>query len=167
MRCRAAILLAVVLIAAGCGKNRSAHSAAAASSTSNPAPKTEQTSATLDGPAQSEQAAEVPVTAPAATPIAPVHKIKRTTPARSTSPIQQQVARSRKAAAWGGPAFEDPQQIQTDMKYDELLRRFGPPALSATATVGRSTLSYLWRTAQFQVEVENGRVIAVGAAGSH
>src|SRR5215469_2580114 len=81
-------------------------------------------------------------------------------------PIHQQVARSRKTAGWGEPAFEDPQQIQADMKYDELARRLGPPALSATAAHGRSTLSYLWRKAQFQVEVENDCVIAVGATKS-
>lgn len=57
------------------------------------------------------------------------------------------------------PAREDPRQIQAGIGYDEMLRRFGPPSMSATTGAGRSTVWYSSRDANYQIELQDGKVI--------
>jgi len=61
------------------------------------------------------------------------------------------------------PAFEDPKQIPAGIEYGEMLRRFGPPTMGINDGPGRITYAYSKVKTQVQVEVENGKVISVGA----
>ncbi len=58
------------------------------------------------------------------------------------------------------PVYEDPQQIQPGIEYNELLRRFGPPSMSVTTESGTSMLWYSSGNGNYQVEVKDGKVIA-------
>ena len=69
-------------------------------------------------------------------------------------------ARAQPATVAPPPAFEDPRQIQAGLAYDEMLRRFGPPSMSITSESGRRTVWYSNGDHKYQVEVENGKVIA-------
>ena len=64
------------------------------------------------------------------------------------------------------PVYEDPRQIRAGIEYNELLRRFGPPSMSVTTESGISTLWYSSDRGSFQVEVQNGKVIAPRRATS-
>jgi hypothetical protein len=56
------------------------------------------------------------------------------------------------------PAYEDPATIQVGMGYEELLRRFGPPALEFTDGPNRKIMSYLRKSGGVQVEFRDGKV---------
>jgi hypothetical protein len=58
--------------------------------------------------------------------------------------------------------YEDPKQIQTGMAYDEVIRRFGPPSMSATTGPGAGTLWYR----SYQIEMEAGKVVTAPSAKS-
>lgn len=56
--------------------------------------------------------------------------------------------------------YEDASQIQPGIGYDELIRRFGPPSMAITTGPGKSSLLYSGGGGSYQVDVENGKVIA-------
>ena len=58
------------------------------------------------------------------------------------------------------PVYEDPQKIQAGIGYDELLRRFGRPSMSITTGPSRSMLLYSSGETSYQIEVEDGKVVA-------
>src|SRR5580658_511443 len=52
------------------------------------------------------------------------------------------------------PTYEDPQQIQTGLAYDEMMRRFGPPSMKLTDGSTMS-ITYMTKAGSVQVECEN------------
>lgn len=70
------------------------------------------------------------------------------------------------AAAHAPHRYENPKLIQAGIGYNEMIRRFGKPSLKITRGAGRSTLTYSERNRHFQVEVEDGQVIAVAEVKS-
>ena len=63
--------------------------------------------------------------------------------------------------------YEDPAGIKAGMSYDELLRRFGEPAMKVSSGSGEETLYYSRKDGQGQipVRVSNGRVLSADADG--
>lgn len=61
------------------------------------------------------------------------------------------------------PSFEDPRKIPAGLEYSEMVRRFGTPTMKVTDSPGRTTYSYSKLKTQVQVEVQNGKVVAVAA----
>ena len=101
-----------------------------------------------------------------------VQKARRRTPARqSAKPAETKAAAADAEPATPpspappAPVYEDPQQIRAGIGYDEMVRRFGPPSMSITTGPGASTLRYSTNHgSDYQVDVEDGRVIAVAGA---
>jgi hypothetical protein len=58
------------------------------------------------------------------------------------------------------PNWEDPSGIQTGLSYQELIRRFGPPALEITGERGRS-LAYSGKNGVFQLQVQDDKVTSI------
>jgi hypothetical protein len=56
--------------------------------------------------------------------------------------------------------WEDAGGIETGLGYAELVRRFGPPAMSITSETGTS-LTYTGKAGMFQLEVRDGKVASV------
>lgn len=91
-------------------------------------------------------------------------------PKRSTTAVANKAAVSEPAPATqeatepppvaSVPVCEDPRKIQAGIGYDELVRRFGPPSMSITTGPGRSMLLYSCKETSYQIEVEDGKVIA-------
>lgn len=61
------------------------------------------------------------------------------------------------------PVLEDPRQIPAGIQFSEMVRRFGPPTMWINDGPGRTTYSYSKLKTQVQVEVQNGKVVSVGA----
>ena len=94
------------------------------------------------------------------------HKTGRRTQAkRSTLPAKVATPDATSAtpsthAPPPAPVYEDARQIQAGIAYDELVRRFGPPSMSVTTESGANTLWYSSRDGNYQVEVQDGKVVA-------
>lgn len=75
----------------------------------------------------------------------------------------------RRQAASEPPAptvtYEDPAGIQQGMEYDEVMRRFGPPAMKITSGPGDELLSYVKNGQSFDVQTRSGKVTAIQKAG--
>ena len=56
--------------------------------------------------------------------------------------------------------WESPEGISAGLSYQDLVGRFGPPALQITSATGDS-LSYSGKDGMVQVEVQGGKVISV------
>jgi hypothetical protein len=84
---------------------------------------------------------------------------------QSASPLKKSPAAARVAPA-KHPArlYEDPRKIEAGLAYDEILSRFGPPSMSATAAPGRTTLWYSRRDGNYQIEMEEGKVTSIAGA---
>jgi hypothetical protein len=57
--------------------------------------------------------------------------------------------------------YEDALQIEKGMEREELLRRFGPPALQIASGSEEQTMSYLSVGGVVQLELQGGRVVGV------
>ena len=66
------------------------------------------------------------------------------------------------ASAPAAPAkkYEDPGGIEAGTGYDELVRRFGPPAMAMTFD-GEQSLSYPGKSGTYQITVRGGKVKSV------
>ena len=64
------------------------------------------------------------------------------------------------------PSFEDAAQIEKGIGYEELLRRFGPPAIKIATGSDAQTMSYASNGSVVQVEVQGGTVISVAKVKS-
>jgi hypothetical protein len=75
------------------------------------------------------------------------------------------VRSSSTAAAPKDPAktYEDIRKAEAGMEYDELVRRFGPAAIVMAGEGGIRKLSYPGKDGSTQVEVKDGKVLAVNA----
>jgi hypothetical protein len=80
-------------------------------------------------------------------------------PAKSTK-VSRTPARSS-ARSTPPPSYEDALQIEKGMPLDDLLRRFGPPAMQIASSDDKQTMTYLGKSGMVQVEVESGRVASV------
>jgi hypothetical protein len=63
------------------------------------------------------------------------------------------------------PTYEDAALIEKGIGYEELLRRFGSPALKISG-MSTLTMSYLTKSGPVQVELEDGKVVSVTRAGA-
>ncbi len=64
------------------------------------------------------------------------------------------------APAAPAPNWEDPGRIEVGLSYDDLVRRFGPSAMSITSGSDKS-LTYPGKSGMFQVQVEDGKVTSI------
>ena len=85
-------------------------------------------------------------------PVARGRSARRTAPARGASTSQ---------VAPPMPSYEDAMQIEKGLGYEELARRFGPPAMQISSGNDAQTMSYLSNGGVVQVELQAGKVIAV------
>lgn len=97
-----------------------------------------------------------PAASGATKPVARRRSVRRTTPehGRSTPTVAPPI-----------PSYEDAMQIQKGIGYEELLRRFGPPAMIASGNDAQ-TMSYLSNGGVVQVELQAGTVISVAKTKS-
>ena len=58
------------------------------------------------------------------------------------------------------PSWEDPAGIELGLSYEDLVRRFGPSAMSITSGTEKS-LSYPGKAGTFQVTVQDGKVASI------
>jgi hypothetical protein len=58
------------------------------------------------------------------------------------------------------PKYDDPNQIKVGMGYDELLRRFGPPAMEVTSGPSSKTLIYQSKEGSVHVDFLDEKVTA-------
>lgn len=63
-------------------------------------------------------------------------------------------------AAASAPKWEDPGGIESGLSYEDLVRRFGPSAMSITSGTEKS-LAYPGKDGMFQVKVEDGKVTSI------
>lgn len=57
--------------------------------------------------------------------------------------------------------YEGPKLVQPGMAYDELLQRFGPPAMEITTAPGRKSLMFAGNDgATVRIELQDGKVLA-------
>ncbi len=104
---------------------------------------------------------EKTITPPATTVMVPSTPTKTATPATKSKPG----ARTSKSAVAPvppapKPVYEDPRQIEVGMKYDELIRRFGPPAMAITNGTDSRTFTYMSKAGPVQVEYADEKVTA-------
>ena len=104
-----------------------------------------------------EPAAPSPGSVTSVKPNPAAHKPKRPVRSAQTAKPNQAAPAEPPAPA---PVYEDPKQIQAGLAYDELVRRFGPPSMSVTAAPGSGTVWYATHGAHYQVELEQGKVVA-------
>jgi Flp pilus assembly pilin Flp len=64
------------------------------------------------------------------------------------------------AAVAAKPSYEDAMEIQKGTGYEELVRRFGPPALQIANGNGQ-TMSYISNGGVVQLELQGGTVVSV------
>src|SRR5207244_1071396 len=62
-------------------------------------------------------------------------------------------------------SYEDPAGVKEGMEYDEVMRRFGPPAMKFTSGPGDELLSYANKDQSFDVQMRNGKVTAIQKTG--
>jgi hypothetical protein len=65
------------------------------------------------------------------------------------------------AAVVPAPSYEDALQIEKGIGQEELLRRFGPPAMQIASGSEEQTMSYISSGGVVQLEVQGGKVISV------
>ena len=76
--------------------------------------------------------------------------------------------RSRTGAKNGAPAapkpvYEDPLKIQAGISYDDLMHRFGPPAMRWMEESGETKVTYITKSGPIQLEfAADGKVSSVG-----
>ncbi|MBS1857197.1 MAG: hypothetical protein JST11_17640 [Acidobacteria bacterium] len=77
------------------------------------------------------------------------------------------LVRSHAAAESKEPArtYETIAHAEVGMAYDDLVRRFGPPSLELAAGEGVSKLTYSGKEGPTQIEVKEGKVASIKAAG--
>ena len=80
--------------------------------------------------------------------------------ATKAKPAAQAPSSSLSVSSVPPPSWEDPSGVEPGLGYEELVRRFGPPAMAITNSAERS-LTYRGKDGAFQVEVRDGVVAAV------
>ena len=88
---------------------------------------------------------------------APGTRAKSTVAGRRSAPAVPKVVPS--------VSYEDPAGIQEGMEYDEVMRRFGSPAMKFTSGPGDELLSYANKDQSFDVQMRNGKVTTIQKTG--
>jgi len=99
-----------------------------------------------------------PAPSGAAKPVARGRSVRRTAPGNGRS--------SASPVAPPAPSYEDARQIEKGIGSEELLRRFGPPAMQISSGSNAQTMSYLSNGVIVQVELQSGKVISVAKPGA-
>jgi hypothetical protein len=94
------------------------------------------------------------ITPPTTTVIVPADT-KTTTPATKARPGAKTAPPAPPAPK---PVYEDPRQIEVGLKYDELIRRFGPPSMAVTNDGDSRTFTYMSKGGPVQVEYSEQKV---------
>ncbi len=163
----APILLALILGVGGCSRD-DGRAPRQSAPPNRPAASTAQPSGSTPGATNQAAAPSKPsTTAPRARAFVgplPAGVVLKAKPSGHTeSKVKASISANPDAVQTVRPIrlYEDPERIQAGMSYNEMIRRFGPASLKATAVPGRNILSYPRRKRHVQVEVENGIVTAV------
>jgi hypothetical protein len=188
----AAILVAFILMASGCRRDRgrsqreAAPASVPAASTvqktviipdngANKTPDESNSSTTaplpeMPGPAVSVTivTATTALAGPAGLSSSPAaHKTKKVTRSNSSGRLETKAnTPGANTPARTRRVYEDPRLILAGMSYREVVRRFGPASLTAIAVPDSSILSYSRRSHHVQVELKNGIVVGVTGTGS-
>ncbi len=91
-------------------------------------------------------------------------KARKSAPTSKSDPATP--AATPAAPAPPQPTYEDPEGIQQGMTYDDVVRRFGPPAIGLTTAPGEQSLTYVKKGASFDVKLVNGKVASVQKTGA-
>ena len=94
-----------------------------------------------------------------ATPAAPAKRAPVTAPKSVTAPKNMEV----KPVVT--PVYEDLKKAEVGLSYQELVKRFGPPAMEI-ASSGRRSLTYLGKDGATQIEMQGDKVVSITPAGS-
>ena len=90
--------------------------------------------------------------------------LKATPPKTPSTAVDTPSANAPSAAPATAPAhapnWEDPAGIELGLSYEDLVRRFGPSAMSITSGTEKS-LSYPGKAGTFQVTVQDGKVASI------
>jgi hypothetical protein len=89
---------------------------------------------------------------------------KSTTPAekrRSTGKASSAKEPAAPVAIVPAPSYEDAIQIEKGIGHEELLRRFGPPAMQIASGSDEQTMSYFSSGGVVQLELQGGKVMSV------
>jgi len=92
-------------------------------------------------------------------------QVSRVEPAANGRPATAASGKSKRAAikeaappAAPRPTYEDAMGIQKGMSCEEVMRRFGPPAMAFAGEDDAKTMSYAGKTGRVQVECQGGKV---------
>jgi hypothetical protein len=97
--------------------------------------------------------------------VTPTPATRTKSPARKSATAATTAKTQAAAPATPPPSYEDPTGIQQGMLYDDVVHRFGPPAIAMTTAPGEQTLTYAKKGASFDVKVVNGKVSTVQKTG--
>ena len=93
--------------------------------------------------------------------IKPENAPKPTTVKTSSRPSAKASRTTPPPPAAPPPSYEDAAQIEKGMPLDDLLRRFGPPAMQIASSEDKQTMTYVGKSGMVQVELDSGRVTSV------
>ena len=107
----------------------------------------------------------VKTTAPSETPVAKPANSK----SRRPSPVHKPVAKPaaipvRVPVSAPAPVYEDSNGVAVGMEREEVMRRFGPPALEVAGEPRKQMLTYVGKAGSEQVEMLDGKVVSVKPA---
>ena len=92
-------------------------------------------------------------------------QLQNAKPAASSRPATTAPGKSKpdavKAAAKPRPSYEDAIEIEKGMSCEEVIRRFGPPAMAFAGEEDAKMMSYSSKAGGVQVECQSGKVASV------
>jgi type IV secretory pathway TrbL component len=86
---------------------------------------------------------------------------KSSSEASSTTTVPSKQWATAKTADGKAPVYEDIKKVEVGLEYDELIKRFGPPALEVEVEGGGKKLTYSSKPGSTQLEVKDGKVAVV------
>ena len=57
--------------------------------------------------------------------------------------------------------YEDLKHAEVGLSYEELVKRFGPPAMVISASAGRKSLTYLTKGGPTQIEIQDQKIVLI------
>jgi hypothetical protein len=89
-------------------------------------------------------------------------QVSKVEPSANGRPATALPGKSNRAAieeaAAPRPSYEDAMGIEKGMTCEEVIRRFGPPAMAFAGEDDAKTMSYAGKTGRVQVECQGGKV---------
>ena len=92
-----------------------------------------------------------------------IDRVIKSQPSGSKAPAETSVRRvdrpspSPKSTA----VYEDLKHAEVGLSYEELVKRFGPPAMVVSASAGRKSLTYLTKDGPTQIEMQDQKVVSI------